>query len=245
MQVVVCCVCCIFSINCWLLLLGCLKIIQQWENEFTPFFLTMCTRCPYLHVTKLGICQFDTLMRCHLRGQTHVVPGSLSVRCGFGVHRSTQKYEILWGGVHLGSNSDECRGGWDHTGGCVLVIWPFFRSLWTLVVCSADQCRWRGVAVLQRPQLVPDAAGADAVGARPTRCRESADVPHQPRAAAGTVHRGQECIHGDQVPLAATARRHRQGRHALRLRSRGNSAYSYKCHGACFVRIINSFWHQH
>ncbi len=46
-------------------------------------------------------------------------------------------------------------------------------------------------------------------------------VPHQPGDAARLLHRGQERVHRDQVPLAAAARRHRARHVAPGLSARG------------------------
>ena len=93
-----------------------------------------------------------------------------------------------------------------------------------LVSClrhAAGECRRGGAAVLQWPRLLQHPHRADAVGAAPHGRPQPPAVPHQPGAAAGAVHRGQECLHRDQVPLPPPARRHCARGHPQRLHSRG------------------------
>ena len=112
---------------------------------------------------------------------------------------------------------------------CVdLLVMPV-HTFQTLCLYPADQRRWRSSRVLQRPQLVPDIAGADEVRARPIWPCKSSDVPYQPRTAAGNVHRGQERLYRDQVPLTFAARRYRQCRDKCRLCSRGNRKFLQYC----------------
>jgi len=106
----------------------------------------------------------------------------------------------------------------------IFVLIQLYPSLYSdaWCVCSADQRRRRGSRVLQRSELFPDITGADEIRTRQVRPCECTDVPHQPGTAAGTVHRGQECLHRDKVSLTATAWRHRQSRDERRLCARGD-----------------------
>lgn len=72
-----------------------------------------------------------------------------------------------------------------------------------LLLIVARECRRGRFGVLQRPSLIPDAGADDAFGARPNGRKQSTYVPHPLGGAARRVHRGQECLHGDQVQLTA------------------------------------------
>jgi len=114
------------------------------------------------------------------------------------------------------------------------VYFQRWRRLWYFVVmCSVDQRWWGSPRVLQWSQLIPGVTGTDEVGERPVGPSQSSDVPHQPCPVAGSVHRGQERLHGDQVSLSSTARRHRQSSDTFRLCSRGNLQ---------FLSILITMW---
>lgn len=75
----------------------------------------------------------------------------------------------------------------------------------------ADKWRWGCADILQRQSILPRAAADDVLGAGPSRRERALGVSHHSGGAAGSLHRGQERLHWDQVQLAAAPGWHREG----------------------------------
>lgn len=83
----------------------------------------------------------------------------------------------------------------------------------TVMYLSAGECGWRCSGVLQWAFKFWAPDRTDAIRASQSERAECPELPHQPGAAAGPVHRGQECLHWDQVSLPASSGWYPQSSH--------------------------------